>query len=142
LIVVINGFILVIKTKIYSATAFMALLLSACAASPATQALRAEYARTIPICSSDEDCQPKWAIARAWVLENSDFPIRSESETRIMSTSNTISQSGLGVTVDRSPTEGDNFQITVSVECFSAYGCPDTWETMVDFNRTLNAAQP
>tara|TARA_B110000971_G_scaffold171797_1_gene176614 strand:+ start:74 stop:469 length:396 start_codon:yes stop_codon:yes gene_type:complete len=130
------------KTAHYSAIALMTLMLSACAVSPATLELRAEYARTIPTCSGDEDCQDKWAIARAWVVKNSDFAIRSESETRIMSTSNIISQSGLGVTVDRSPTEGGNYQITVSVDCFSAYGCPDTLETMVDFNRTLNAAHP
>lgn len=130
------------KTAIVSATVFTALMLSACAASPETQALKAEYARTIPTCSSDEDCRRKWTAARAWVVENSDFSIRSESETRIMSTSNVTSQSGLGVTVNRSPAGESNYLIEVSVECFSAYGCPNTWETMVDFNKTLNAAQP
>lgn len=130
------------KTAIFSATAFLVLILSACAVPPATLALRAEYESTIPTCSSDEDCQRKWAIARAWVVENSDFAIRSESETRIMSTSNINSQSGLGVTVNRNPIEGGNYQIMVSVDCFSAYGCPNTLETKVDFNRTLNGAQP
>ncbi|MFT4886185.1 MAG: hypothetical protein ACJAS2_001874 [Pseudohongiellaceae bacterium] len=129
------------KILIYSSTVFTALMLSACAVSPATQALRAEYESTIPVCSSNESCQQKWTIARAWVVDNSDFAIRSEGETRIMATSNLISQSGLGVTVIRSSAGGDNYQFTVSVECFSAYGCPNSLETMLDFNRTLNAVQ-
>ncbi|MFT6094221.1 MAG: hypothetical protein ACJA2Q_002123 [Pseudohongiellaceae bacterium] len=130
------------KNSIYSSTLLIALMLPACAVSPATQALRSEYESTIPLCSSIEDCQQKWTIARAWVVDNSDFTIRSESETRIMATSNLISQSGFGVTVNRSPVEAGNYQISVSVECFSAYGCPNNWETMLDFNRTLNAVQP
>lgn len=130
------------KKTIFIATALTALLLSACAVSPETQALKAEYARTIPVCSAREECELKWARARAWVVENSDFAIRSESETRIMATSNVISQSGLGVTVNRIVGEGENQQITVSVECFSAYGCPNTWEAMLEFNRALNAVQP
>jgi len=130
------------KTLTYSTTVFMALVLSACAVPAATQALRAEYESTIPVCSSNENCQQKWTIARAWVVDNSDFAIRNESETRIMATSNLISQSGLGVTVNRSPAGGGNYQITVSVECFAAYGCPNSWEIMVDFNRAVNAVQP
>jgi hypothetical protein len=129
------------KILIYSSTVLTALILCACAVSPATQALRAEYESTIPVCSSNENCQQKWTIARAWVVDNSDFAIRNESETRIMATSNLISQSGLGVTVNRSPAGGGNYQITVSVECFAAYGCPNSWETMLDFNRALNAVQ-
>jgi len=98
-----------------------------------------EYARTIPTCSSDSDCQLKWAAARGWVVANSTFAIRAESDERIMSTSNLITMSGIGVIVDRVATNG-GYQITVDVECFSAYGCPNIWDTMLDFNRSVNAA--
>lgn len=123
----------------YFSAGLTVLLLSSCAISPAIQAKMDEYNRTIPTCSSESDCQTKWLAARAWVVANSDFAIRAESEQRIMATSNIISMSGLGVVVDRVAANG-SYQITVNVECFSAYGCPDIWDTMLDFNRTLNEA--
>ena len=129
------------KTVQFIATTFAALSISACAVSEATQALMDEYQRTIPSCAGDRDCQPKWAAARAWVVQNSDFAIRSESDTRIMATSNIISQSGMGVTVDKITADAGGYQITVTVECFSAYGCPNLWQAMVEFNQAVNTAQ-
>ena len=99
-----------------------------------------EYNRTIPVCSSDSDCRSKWSAARAWVVENSDFGIRAEGDDRIMATSNIVSTSGLGVVVDRIEV-GGGYQILVDLECFSAYGCPDIWDSMLDFNRRVNAAR-
>lgn len=116
----------------------LSLTLGACAASEETQALRAEYTRTIPECSSAENCADKWAAARTWVIRNTDFPIRAESDTRIMATSALTSQSGIGVTVDRTAA-ANGFQIIVGVECFSAFGCPNVNEMKVDFNRAVNA---
>ena len=60
--------------------------LAACAVSPEIQARMDEYNRTIPVCSSDSDCRSKWSVARAWVVENSDFGIRAEGDDRIMAT--------------------------------------------------------
>ncbi|MCH2357054.1 MAG: hypothetical protein MK319_10360 [Pseudomonadales bacterium] len=129
------------KTVKFIATTFTALSISACAVSAATQALMDEYERTIPSCASDQDCGPKWAAARTWVVQNSDFSIRSEGDSRIMATSNIISQSGMGVTVDRVAADAGGYQITVTVECFSAYGCPNLWQAMVEFNQAVNTAQ-
>ena len=114
--------------------------LAACAVSPEIQARMDEYNRTIPVCSSDSDCRSKWSAARAWVVENSDFGIRAEGDDRIMATSNIVSTSGLGVVVDRVEV-GGGYQILVDLECFSAYGCPDIWDNMLDFNRRVNAAR-
>ncbi len=119
------------------AALFIGSLLSACAVSPETQALIDEYERTIPSCNNQLDCETKWAHARAWVLQNSDFPIYTESDTRIRATSTFTTSSGVGIVVIR---EGSNnqFRFLVDVECFNAFGCPDIWETRVDFNRVLN----
>ena len=59
-----------------------------------------------------------------------------------MVTGNIISQSGMGVTVDRIGADAGGYQITVTVECFSAYGCPNLWQSMVEFNQAVNTAQP
>lgn len=115
-----------------------ALLLISCAVSPETQAKMDEYARTIPSCLSDDECDRKWAAARAWTLENSDFNIRGESDTRINANSNIISQSGIGVVVTKLPNGSGGFQIVADLECFSAYSCPEFWDLKVNFNQTIN----
>jgi len=113
-------------------------LLSTCTIPAEVQAKMDEYARTIPICPGDADCQAKWSVARTWVAANSDFAIRGESDTRIMASSNIVSTNGMGVVVNRVAANGGD-QITVDLECFAAYGCPNIWDSMLDFNQTINA---
>jgi len=112
-------------------------LLTACAVSPETQALIDEYERTIPSCNSQIDCETKWANARTWVMENSDFPIYTESATRIRATSTLTTSAGVGVVVTREGS-GNQYRFLVDVECLNAFGCPNIWETKLDFNRALN----
>ncbi len=112
-------------------------LLSACAVSPETQALMDEYQSTIPSCTTQLDCETKWAQAKVWVMQNSDFPIYSESDTRIRATSPLTTSSGVGVVVTREGS-GNAYQFLVDVECLNAFGCPDVWQTKLDFNRALN----
>jgi len=87
---------------------------------------------------SDADCDHKWALARTWTLQNSDFNIRSESDTRINANSNVTSQSGIGVIATKVTNGSNKFQIVADLECFSAYSCPELWDLKVDFNQTLN----
>lgn len=120
--------------------ALATLLLAGCAVNPETQAKMDEFANTIPTCSGDADCTSKWATARRWTEENSDFSIRGESDTRINASSNIISQSGIGVVVTRVPVGSNLYQIVADLECFSAYSCPELWDMKLDFNRTLNGS--
>ena len=122
-------------------SALLAIGLSSCAVSPETQAKMDEFARTIPSCSSDAECSRKWAAARAWVVENSDYAIQGDSDTRISASNPLNTISGIGVIVDRVPSSGGGFQIVADMQCFSAYNCPDLWDRMVDFNRTVNNAR-
>ena len=112
--------------------------LISCAANPEIQAKMDEFARTIPSCTTDADCDRKWAAARRWTQQNSDFGIRNESDTRIYASSNRISQSGIGVVVTKVTSGSDRYQIVADLECFSAYSCPELWDMKVDFNRTVN----
>lgn len=112
--------------------------LISCAVNPETQAKMEEYARTIPSCTTDADCSRKWAVARNWTVENSDFSIRGESDRRINASSNIISQSGIGVVVTKVESGSNRYQIIADLECFSAYSCPELWDMKIDFNRTVN----
>lgn len=115
--------------------------LSSCAVSPETQSKMDEFARTIPSCSSDAECSRKWAAARAWIVGNSDYPIQGDSDTRIYASNALNTMSGVGVIVDRVAISDGGYQIVADMECFSAYNCPDLWDRMVDFNRTVNGAR-
>lgn len=116
------------------------IVLTACAVSPETQAKMDEYARTIPTCASTAACQSKWNMARAWVEANGDFGVRSATDERIVSTTNISSDSGIGITVKREPAANGEFHITIDMQCLVAYGCPQIWDMMIDFNRTVNTA--
>lgn len=119
---------------------FLILLLAACAASPELLAKMEEYDRTVPICLSSQDCELKWQTAREWAIGNSDFPVLTEGELRIMASSTLIGMSGIGVIVNRDGT-GTGSRILVDIECFSAYGCPDIWDLKLQFNQAIAAAQ-
>ncbi|PCJ24995.1 MAG: hypothetical protein COA96_08360 [SAR86 cluster bacterium] len=123
-------------------SALLLIGVSYCAVSPVTQAKMDEFARTIPSCSSDNDCSVKWAAARSWIEQSSDYPIQGDSDTRIYASNMIISHSGVGVVVNLVAANGSgNYQIVADMECFSANNCPELWDKMVDFNRTVNRAQ-
>ena len=114
-------------------------LAASCAVSPETQAKIDAYNSSIPSCSSNPDCDAKWQIARSWALEHADFPILTESDERIMASSTLLSMSGVGVVVTKQAIADnpDNYQLLVDIECFSAYGCPNSWDLKLEFNRTV-----
>jgi hypothetical protein len=116
---------------------FGTLTLTACGVSPETQAKINEYRRTVPSCSSQAECQTKWARARDWAVQNADYPIYSESETRIRASSTMTTTSGTGIVVTREGS-GNQWRFFVDIECFSAGGCGDVWDTRLDFNRVVN----
>lgn len=117
----------------------LALVAVGCAVSPEIRALMDEYERTVPVCASELDCRAKWQAARAWAIENSDFPILRESELRIMASSTLSPERGVGVVVTRDGILA-GASLRVEVECFSASECPNVWEKQIEFNRTIAAA--
>ena len=112
-------------------------MLTGCTISPEMQAKIDAFDQSIPTCNNESDCQTKWQAARNWAIENSDFPIFTESEDRVMATSTLRGMSGVGVTVNRREI-ANGYQLVVDVECFSAYGCPDLWDLKLDFNQVVN----
>ncbi|MDR3507015.1 MAG: hypothetical protein P4L64_03860 [Caulobacteraceae bacterium] len=66
------------------AIAAMGLCLAGCETITPEQlaAQNAQASRTVE-CRGQEDCDVKWGRATRWVLDNSEFKIRSQSETMI-----------------------------------------------------------
>jgi len=120
---------------------FASMLLAACGVSEEYRARLAEFERTIPICVREAECERKWAAARAWVISNADFSLRTDNQERIDTLNSDSTRSGTAVQVDRVEGQNGEFQIVVDVECFAAYGCPSELDMRLDFNRTVNAVQ-
>ena len=123
------------------AVCFASLLLAACGASAEYQARLAEYESTIPVCASATECEAKWSAARAWVIANADFSLRTDSESRIDTLNADSTRSGTAIQVDRIESQNGAFRILVDIECFAAYGCPSELDMRLDFNRTINAVR-
>ncbi|GIT23358.1 MAG: hypothetical protein CM1200mP40_30400 [Gammaproteobacteria bacterium] len=66
-------------------------------------------------------------------VANSDFAIRSESESRIMATSNIVSQGGLGATVDRASNESGFPNSGGFLSALVLMVFPNILDSMLDF---------
>lgn len=111
---------------------------AACGSSASYEQRLAEFNRTIPSCSTTADCNRKWQAARQWVIENSDFQLRTDSDDRIDTLNSNSTRSGTSIQVDRVPLGNGSYRIVVDVECFAAYGCPNELDKRLEFNQLLN----
>ena len=75
------------------------------------------------------ECEAKWSAARAWVIANADFSLRTDSESRIDTLNADSTRSGTAVQVDRIEGQNGESRIVVDIECFAAYGCPERTRT-------------
>ncbi|MEQ8953420.1 MAG: hypothetical protein RL120_04740 [Gammaproteobacteria bacterium] len=116
------------------------LLLSGCSSAD-RQARLDEFNRTIPTCRGVGECTAKWNAARAWVVANADFELRSNTDSRIDTLNSDSTRAGTAIQVDRVPVGDGSFQIVVDVECFAAYGCPNELDMAIEFNRAINATR-
>ncbi len=117
---------------------FAFIALTSCGTSADYEARLAEFNRTIPTCSNSNECSAKWQAARQWVIENSDFQLRSDSEDRIDTLNSDSTRAGTSIQVDRVARGNGSYSIVVDVECFAAYGCPNELDKRLEFNRLLN----
>lgn len=114
-------------------------VITACGSSADYQERLAEFNRTLPVCNSTADCDSKWQAARQWVIENSDFTLRTDSDDRIDTLNSNSTRSGTSIQVDRVEIGNGQYQIVVDVECFAAYDCPNELDKQLEFNQLLNS---
>lgn len=122
--------------------AMSAIIVAGCATdSPERQAKLAELQRTIPTCSSTEECNEKWEAAQLWVVKNSGWKIQIQSNV-LIETYNSINHSpNIAVRVTKEPIGGGKYNLLVRVWCDNAFYCnPNTIDAALDFNRTVSLA--
>jgi uncharacterized lipoprotein YajG len=112
----------------------LSLMLSACAEAPLTP----DQARA-PTCSSQADCDAKWAAARTFVLDHAGMKIQTYSADYLETYSPTDSSTALGAQVNKQPITG-GYAITAKFWCANLLLCnPKPGETLAAFNAKVSA---
>lgn len=96
-------------------------MLSGCVSQQAIDAER-RWQATIPTCSTDKECELKWAAARRWLLTNSSMKLQHYAAD-LMETYNPT-QEGIGARVIKEPIDETAYRLVVDVWCggFSCFG--------------------
>lgn len=104
------------------------------------QAEQSKIKDTIPICSSDKECQKKWDAAQVWVSKNADYKIQTSSSAIIETYDAPGGSRDLSMKVLKEPLGNDKYQMVISVQCANwILGCEkDTMQTMQTFNDYIN----
>jgi hypothetical protein len=108
---------------------------------------RLEAAPDIIGCTAGADCDAKWARAKQWVLDNSKYPVKVDTEAEISTVTRTrFNDPGLIVTVNRFARHDGTFVITLRVGCGMLVGpCkPSVGQAQESFARyvTLSSTVP
>jgi hypothetical protein len=123
----------------------MALLLSACAATPPDPNIKA--AANAPVyCPDKPACDAAWAKAEVWVAQNSRFRIQRVSSV-VLSTYGPSTAGGattnLAFQVTRESIGGDRQQIKVWAGCGNPFGCiPTVDEATAALKRHISPGHP
>lgn len=89
-------------------------------------------------CTAGADCDAKWVRARQWVVDNSTYPIRMDTDTEISTVTRTrFHDPGLIVTVNKFMRSDGTFAITLRAGCGMFFGAckPSIGEAHASFAR-------
>lgn len=118
----------------------LAVTLIGCAQNPQRAAMQEEFYRTIPTCSSAEDCNAKWEAAQLWVVHNAAYKIQTVSNVMIETYNPTNASARIGARVTKEPVGGGKYKLVVSIWCDNIFGCvPDSLDTAIRFNKEIAA---
>lgn len=116
-------------------------VLTGCAANQNNVALQQEAARTVPTCSTADDCEIMWSAARQWVLSNAGYKIQNYGADYFDTYNPTQNSPLLAAQVSKNAVGGGVYKINAKFWCANIFGCqPRSWEALVEFNRAVNAA--
>jgi hypothetical protein len=118
------------------------MLLAGCAAMQERQAAnRAEFERTIPVCSGAEQCKVAWAVARNWVIQNCGMKIQNIADGYIETYGSADTR--LACRVMGEPRGPDTWALVMRTGCGNPFGCvPDAWDAALRFNNAIGSSLP
>lgn len=105
------------------------------------EAAKREVERTVPTCSTDRECEVKWAAARSFVLGNSRMRLQTVTGDFLETFNSPSGEPGLAWRVVKQPFGANGYEIRATAWCGNMFGCvPNALQAMIDFNRTVNAS--
>jgi hypothetical protein len=107
------------------------------------KALPAMIQASTPYCTSEPDCNAKWAAAKIWVVKHAEYKIQTISDVLIQTVGPFEFQGDLAASVRKESMGAGKYAIKAVIKCGSNEGCmPDAQKSLLDFNQTVNAAHP
>lgn len=120
---------------------FAAIAVSGCVNTQERRNQQAQFNATIPTCHSEKECEYKWSAARRWVINNAGMKLQHVENDFLETYNSGRNSAALAVRVVKEPIS-DGYRIIVSTGCRNLFGCvPDSRESALDFNRTVNAVR-
>lgn len=105
------------------------------------RAAREQYEAAIPRCSSDKECQAKWAAARRWVLDHCGFKLEHVTDD-FMETFNSgnAAATQMWCRVTKSPINETAYKIELENGANNWFGNGDMPAIRAEFNAYVSAA--
>lgn len=115
--------------------------LAGCANTQEVDAWRAEAQRTMPVCTSENQCQVMWSAARGWVLSHAGTKIQNYGADYFDTYNPMPNSPALAAQVSKDALGSGKHKISAKLWCDNMFGCqPNAWQALLDFNRTVNLA--
>jgi len=129
----------------FAAVLAVAATVAGCATATNDAAL-AEARAIDTTCAVGPECDAKWEAAQLWIVKNAGFKMQTVTNVVLQTygPSGDVSDSTrIAVTATREPAGPQRSRIFVTVRCGNPFGCTPEWQQAVlDFKRTVHAAQP
>jgi hypothetical protein len=117
----------------------ISLMLTSCALGPPLEEQR-QFVRSVPVCSTDRECELKWSAARQWVLATAGLKLQYIARDFMGTYNPPRNSSALAVRIVKEPMANGGYQIKVSTWCNNNSGCvPNSWDAAQDFNNYVNS---
>lgn len=109
-------------------------------ATPVDPALQAAVQNTIPVCSSQKECEVKWNAAQRWVVNNAGMKLQHITP-ELLQTYNPGDSMRLAVEVIKEARQDGSYRIVAKIWCGNPFGCDrNIWQAILDFQNTVNAS--
>lgn len=103
----------------------VAIIMSACATAPSAEQLAADQAAAAKpvICQGPEDCEVKWGRATKWVLDNSEFRLRTQNDSVLETFGPLPNDPTLAVAISKVAKGSGAYEFDFRAGCANMFGC-------------------
>jgi len=114
--------------------------LAGCVSAEKRGAQQDQINKTVPVCSSQKQCDAAWAAARQWVNQNCGMKIQTYSNDYIETYNSVADSAATSCQVTKNLQPNGVSSINITVRCANMFGCvPDQFESVLSFNKFVGS---